>query len=383
MAFSPKARSWSRLRGFLLLSTLLTLPSGLAGQEEVVPILEGQVKAGPDPLPGAMVVLHQVSDEVSGEIDSIQAGPDGEFQLSLPRMPDHGVSSEIFFASVRHQGLLYFGAAITTPLQLDSLYLIQAYDTISVPTGGVRLPISARNLFLTKREEGWDATDFFQLRQEGEGTLYSPEEGTIWQYPLPEGIQDFEVGQADLSPDAVRFEGGNLTVYSPIPPGERFFLVRYQIPTEDFSVPMPGLTEHMEVLVRDPGPRAEFPPLLPSTPVELEPGNIFNRFEGDNLRDSELRARVLPNPFEFRAEWMGLILAAILGGVGVFAYRVRGPRRKEESPKDFPADSRSDLVRTIAELDEAFQRRENPEADVQAEYQARRKRLLDRLKSVS
>ncbi len=365
----------------MLAHSFLSAP-GLPAQEEVVPILRGQVKVGSGPLPGAMVVLHQVSDELSGEIDSIRAGSDGTFQLTLPRMPDHGVSSEIFFASVRHQSLLYFGSAIATPVQLDSLYLIQAYDTLTVPAGGVSLPIAARNLFLTKDEEGWEVADFFQIRHDGEGTLFSPSEGIIWEYPLPEGIREFEVGQGDLSPEAVQYESGNLTVYSPIPPGERFFLVRYRIPMEDFSLPMPGTTEHMEVLVRDPGPTAEFLPLTPSTPVELEPGNRFNRFEGDNLQDTQIRATLLPEPFQFRAEWLGLLFATLLGGLGVFAYRLRASPRSTEGPGP-KLETRSDLVHAIAHLDEAFSNSKDPSPEAKADYQAHRDRLLARLESLS
>jgi hypothetical protein len=345
--------------------------SSLWAQEEVNPVLRGEVKVGPAPLPGAMVVLHQVSDDFSGEIDSIRAQDDGAFQLTLPRLPGGGERSEVFFASVRYQGLLYFGQAINTPIQLDSLYLIQAYDTLSVPEGGAALPITARNLFLNKAEEGWEATDFFQIAQDRPGTLYSPSEGTTWEYPLPEGIQDFEVGQGDLAPEAVLLHDGLLSVYTPIPPGERFFLVRYKIPSDDFLVPMPGFTHRMEVFVRDSGPPATFSALTASTPVELEPGNVYNRFVGDSIQDSSIEASVVPEPFQFRAEWLGLLLAAILGGAGVFAYRRKGSRGTGE-PSGKGPETREGLIQAIARLDEGFQGVQDPSEETRSEYSARR-----------
>jgi hypothetical protein len=365
--------------GPLFLLTWIAVPSGLKAQEEVIPIIHGEVREGDAPLPGAMVVLHQVSNEMSGPIDSVRAAGDGTFQLRLPRVPDHGVRSDVYFASVRHLGLLYMGPAITSPVQLDSLYLIQAFDTLSVPPGGATLPISVRNLFLEKLEEGWQATDFLQLRQGGERTLYSPEEGVVWRYPLPPSAEEFEVGQADLAPDAVRFQAGDLALYAPIPPGERFLLVRYRIPVDEFIIPMPGTTERMEVLVRTPGPEAEFPPLAPSTPLELEPGNVFRRYAGNDLRDAEVLGRVRAAPFRFRAEWIGLLLAAVLGGAGVFAYRARGPKRGETAQGGAPP-RREDLVLAIARLDEAFQEGKDLTQEDSDEYLARRRALLDQLK---
>jgi len=354
----------------------------LGAQEEVIPIIHGEVREGDEPLPGATVVLHQVSSEMSGEIDSVRAGPDGTFRLRLPRVPAHGVRSDVYFASVRHLGLLYMGPYITSPTQLDSLYLIQVYDTLSVPPGGATLPVSVRNLFLDKMDEGWQATDFFQLRQDGERTLYSPEEGVVWRYPLPPTAQDFEVGQADLSPDAVRFQGGDLALYAPIPPGDRFFLFRYRIPIDDFTIPMPGRTEEMEVLVRTPGPNAEFPPLVPSTPLELEPGNVFKRYAASNLTDTQVEGRVLAGPFRFGAEWLGLVLAAILGGAGVFAYRNRRPF--EAGPAEpRPRSGRKALILAIAQLDEAFDEGEGLSQKDRAEYLTRRRTLMEQLKHLS
>lgn len=369
--------------GPLLGLLLFSGAQDLRGQEVVVPVIRGEVRSGEAPLPGIMVVLHQVSSEASGEIDSIQAGPDGTFQLTLPRMPDHAVDAEVFFASVRHGGLLYFGTAITNPAQLDSLYLIQAYDTLSVPPGGATLALSARNLFLDKVAEGWQATDFFQVRNDGDRTLFSPDEGIVWQYPLPESARDFEVGQADLAPDALRLQGGSLAVYAPIPPGERSFLVRYRIPQEDLTIPLPGSTDLMDVLVRRPGPEVEFPPLTPAAPVELEAGNVFSRFEGVNLEDSEVRGRVLSSSFHFRAEWLALILTALLGGMGVFAFRAGGSGRQRGPGSEVAEARRSDLILAVAELDEEFRRAGDGSPQARAHYMAERKRLLAQLKRFS
>ncbi len=324
------------------------------------------------------MVLHQVSAHASGEVDSVRVEPDGSFQILLPHVPDHAARTDIFFASVLYRGLYYFGSAITDAEQLDSLYTIQAFDTLSVPQGGADLPLTARNLFLERSGTGWEATDVFQLRHDGDRTLYSPEEGVVWGYPLTRSAREFRVGQADMAPDAIRFLEGRIELLAPLPPGERLLVVRYHIPEREFLLPMPGRTEHMEILVREPGPPAEFPPLQLAGPVELEPGHIFRRYAGEGFMDAEIQGQVAAEAWSFPAEWVGLVLAGILGAAGVYGYRRR--RSGVGQPAEKGESRRDQLVVAIASLDEEFSLREDPTPEVLEAYQAERAKLLDKLK---
>jgi len=330
---------------------------------------------------GGVVVLHQVSAESSGEIDSVRVDADGSFQIRLPFVPNHTSRPEIFFASAEFRGLLYFGPAVTEAVQLDSLYLIQAYDTLSVPPGGAQIPLLERNLFLEKTEDGWTATDVFRLRQDGDRTLYSPEEGIVWAYPLPNSATDFQVGQADMAPDAIRFEGGRIEVFSPLPPGERYLVIRYRISEHDFVLPLPGRTDRMEILVREPAPAAEFHPLSLSSPVELEPGNAFRRYAADSLLDSEVRSEIAPEPWSLPAEWLGLLMAGLLGAVGIFGYRRRG---RGVPPQGSPPGEtfRNQLLLAIATLDEDFQEKGDTSPEARTRYEAERQEILSKLKSL-
>ncbi len=367
----------------LLFPLCLLLPGELQAQQEVVPELRGEVKVGEDPLREGLVILHKVSEDFSGEIDSVGVDPDGSFVFRLPYVPDHARRAEVFFASVEYGGLLYFGPAITEAIHLDSLYLIQAYDTASVPQGGARIPLSFRNLFLEKVQAGWMATDVFQLRNDGDRTLYSPQEGVVWSYPLPESATEFQLGQSDMAPDVVRLEEGRMNVYSPLPPGERYLMVRYGIPEDGFVVPLPGQTDRMEVLVREPGPPAEFFPLLPTSPVELEPGNSFRRYAADDLTDTEIRAQVAPDPWAFPPEWIGILVATLLAAAGVVGFRLRGKARLADTASGKPGLDRSQVLMRIAGLDERFRTLEEPSSEARMEYQAARRKLLAQLKSLS
>jgi len=372
---------WVRL--LLLLACAVPRPSPAAAQEEVTPLLKGEVRVGNAPLTSGTVVLHQVSAEASGEIDSVRVASDGTFQLPLPHVPDHAARPEVFFASVEHRGLLYFGEAVTEAFQLDSLYRIQAYDTASVPEGGADLDVAARNLFLEPGPEGWMATDVFLLNHDGERTLYSPEEGVVWRYPLPTGIGDFEVGQGDMAPDAVRFQNQRMEVLAPIPPGERYLMVRYRIPGREFVLPLPGRTRRIEVLLREPAPAAEFPPLALAPPVEMEAGTAFRRYAGDDLENAEVRALFAPEPWSLPAEWLGLALAGFLGAAGFMAFRRRSRPGASATPSGSRVPSRDEILLAIATLDEGFQELSDPSEERRASYRAQREALLARLKRSS
>jgi hypothetical protein len=356
-------------------------PATRQAQEPGAPVLRGEVRIGDAYLSEGVVVLHQVSAHASGEIDSVRVDADGSFQMLLPHVPDHGTRAEIYFASVRHQGLYYFGPAITDAGQLDSLYTIQAFDTLSVPPGGADIPLTARNLFLERSDPGWEATDVFQLRQDGDRTLYSPEEGVIWSYPLPSSAQDFQVGEADLAPEAIRFSDGRIELFAPLPPGERFLVVRYRILEREFLLPMPGATDRMEILVREPGPPAEFPPLGPATPLELEPGAVFRRYAGEGFLDTDIQVQVAPEPWSFPAEWLGLLLAGLLGAAGVYGFRRR--KSGDQATREADSSRRNRLLMAIARIDEEFGGMENPTQEAVAAYRAERAKLLEQLKRQS
>ena len=135
----------------------------------------------------------------------------------------------------------------------------------------------------------------------------------------------------------------------------------------------------MEILVREPAATVEFYPLPPSSPVELDPGNVFRRYAADNLSDMEIVATLAPEPWSLPAEWLGLAVAALLGAAGIFGYRRRGEVIR---PEGVPSDegSREHFILGIAKLDEDFQGGEDHSARARARYEAERKRLLSKLK---
>jgi hypothetical protein len=374
-------------------------PHPVAGQVEAEPVLRGVVRVGdaePDVLPGGLadtpVILHRVGPDTAGEIDSARIAPDGSFSFLLPYVPDPGSRGrEIFFASLEHEGILYFGRAITTAVQLDSLYVIQAYDTVTVPTGGATLPVSVRYLVLEPATApegapldqggGWRVTDLVQVENPGDRTLTAADSGAVWSYPLPEEAERVQIGGGDVGPDATQIEEGRVVVYAPLPPGQRQLIVRYALESPELTVPLPGSTGSVELLVREPAPSLRVEGLDPDRPVQMETGSTYRRYVGTNLQEASVRIVEDEGAEEggWSPRWLAVLLGLLLAGVGLWAVLKHPPStRVPPAGRPDPAPSRSALLLEIARIDESLESGHLEDAE-ELELRQRRTALLERL----
>ena len=354
-----------------------------AAQEVARPQLEGRVSRSAGRAAPSEVVLHRVTPDGSGgEIDTVRADSDGHFQFDLPGVPDPGGRGEVYFASVEHQGVLYFGPAIHTAVQLDSLYPIEIYDTLAAPAGGADLTVEMRYLIVEPGAGQWSVTDLVQVRNDGLRTLVASDGGFVASLPLPSGAADFEAGATDTAPDEVLFSGGSALVVSPLPPGPRQFVVRYTVdPPLDLA--LPGLTHALEVLVLEPAPSLEVDGLVAMGRVEMEPGVSYRRFAGTQLLDAVVRLRPGEEPKDIPIEWLSVLLGLLLAGAGVWAVR-RSPRSQAEdlvgaavvTPRTV-RERRQRLLLYIARLDERLEA-ESTTPRERRELAGRREALLRR-----
>lgn len=326
---------------------------------------------------GGIVVLHRVAPDDAGEVDSVRVGPDGDFSIALPSVPDPGGRSEVYFASLRHQGVVYFGPPIAVAAQLDSLYRIQVHDTAAAPPGPASVPLAVRYLLVDPLPEGagegWRVTDLLQLRNEGGRTLVAAE-GPVWRYPLPAGAADVEVGTGDVAPGAVQADGDTVRVSMPLPPGERQVVLRYRVPALPLSIPAPGRTGQMEVLVREPAPSLDVTPLQAVESVEMEPGITYRRFAGVDLQDAVVRVAEGREPVELPVRTVMVVLGLVLAAAGLWGFlRPRaGPEAATPPRPVTPAERREALLLEIARLDERHDRGDLDESA----WRTRREELL-------
>ena len=385
---------WSSTRLATLMHALLLLvliPVGLAAQATEVPPLRGQALLGDTLLTSGTVVLHRVTSEDQGEIDSVAVAPDGSFSFTLPEAP-LGAADRFYFASLRHQGILYFGSPLSDVAQLDSIYRIQAYDTAMVAGGRAEIPIQARNLFFEPNGEEWRVTDIFQLRNDLGRTLVATEDGEVWSYPLLEGARNFSSGQDGFSLDGTSIRDGSVVVRAAIAPGERVFVFRYTVDEPFGEVPTPGLTEAFDLLIREPSPRVGTEGLNLMGRVEVEAGSTYRRYSGTSIGPGQVRVIEVDQRGDLPLPWITVVVALALAGVALWVTRgmrtpviaggASGPIPGNGSrPGARAAAGRQAVLLEVARLDEAFEAEAEPTPEQRAAYEARRAELLDNLRA--
>ena len=76
--------------------------------------LSGQAFLSDDVMTNGVAVLHHLIGGEQGGLDSVPIMEDGTFHFYLPNHPSSD-GRDIYFSSIRHQGVLYFGPPITEP----------------------------------------------------------------------------------------------------------------------------------------------------------------------------------------------------------------------------------------------------------------------------
>lgn len=338
------------------------------------PILAGQVLVGDSVLGAGTVVLHHVDAVAQGQIDSVRVAPDGSFVMRLPAMPG-GSPEEMYFASVQHAGVTYFGGAIMAPVDLDSLYVIQAYDTLIAPPEGVAVALEHRSLFFEPAGSEWAITDVFGLRNDGDRTFIPRPGGRVWSYPLPPGAREVSAEQ-EMSPDVISMIGQDIVFRAALPPGPRLFVLRYFVDSLNVTIPTPGEIEVLDVLVREPAPSIAIEGLVQEQSVQLEVGTTYRRFAGQEMSLPQIQITPVQETQPPPVEWIAVVLALVLLGGGLLAFRGRS------RPTPVPVGDgggRQALLVQIARLDEEYEREASPSEARTREYRRQRADLMNRL----
>jgi hypothetical protein len=380
-------RTPSLLRSLLPLALALHLLAGsAAAQQLVVAELRGQVLLDETPLAGARVVLHHVGALESGPVDSLLTARDGGFRFPLPNVPDPATDPEIWFASVFHGGVNYFSEPIQLAIQLDSAVIIRVFDSETAPPGGAALSVTARYTLIEQEGGQWFLTDLLHPRNATGRTLIAGPDGATWTYPLPEGASDLQLGGEQMAPSMAEIVDGNLRVSSPIQPGIQEIIVRYRVPEPFMTLSYPGVTDSVELMIREPAPVA-VEGLANGEPVEMEPGVRYRRFAGTGLLNAVVSLTEAVQPPELPMRWMTVGVALLLTLAGVVA--VLRPHASVVLPGQrvaatvfdagmSPFERRQLLLLEVARLDEARARGEAPDD----EWSNRRRTLLERAREL-
>ncbi|MEX1256073.1 MAG: hypothetical protein WEG36_00490 [Gemmatimonadota bacterium] len=377
-----------RRSALLLISGILLLgiPWAAQGQEEVQAVISGQLLWDSIPADTGTVVLHRVTPEEAGAVDSVTVGNEGRFTLTLPGVPVSG-SGETLFAASRFEGILYYGRIIEAPADLDSLYTIRTFNTEPAPPGGIAFPVRTRELWIEQGPMGWVVTDRFVLANPRSVT-YVPDGagGVVWRYPLPASLRTFRVIEAGPAAGEVRFEGGSLLTTNPVTPDGSYYWIQYELDSLSVEIPLPGEVETALLIARESTPPFTVEGLAGIAPEEIGLLSTDRVWFGQGLRDQVVRIRSGRETPQVMG-WLSVALALLLVLAGVWVVQ-RGGRGSSKGaaasgpgPAVAPARLRRDVLVEIARLDEEFRASAGKEKGGEGRYRRLREALLAELEA--
>ncbi|HUQ84544.1 MAG TPA: hypothetical protein VM076_25545 [Gemmatimonadaceae bacterium] len=334
-------------------------------------------KSGMVTVAGAWVTLHRVAPDSSGPVDSVRADANGRY--SMRYTPTGG--DAVYFASSMFGGVAYFTAPLPATDAAGDAGEITVFDTTSSPVA-----IQTRGRHLVVSASGVDGrrtlVEVFELSNDSTVTAIAGVRGrATWSAPLAPNATNFQVGQSDISGNAVQFRDGRVLVYASISPGIRQLAFSYSVPAEDFplTIPVSEPVGVFEVLLEDPGASASGGPLAEQQPVTLE-GRSFRRFLAQDMRSGSDVTITVGAPTAPRGNRYVYVLVAIAAAIMAVALAFTLTRRRgSRVVVREPAHDAAHLARDIAELDESFARNASPSDAERVAYQQRRQALKAQL----
>jgi hypothetical protein len=355
-----------------------------AAQGRVPFLLAGRVVrvAGSDsiPLAGQVVVAHHVTPDVQGAIDSVRSDAAGRFRIVVAR-PDTGGA---YMVSTKYRGIGYFGAPVADSERVTAGRLTLAvFDTSS---SGHSLFVAMRHLVVTTPEGGAmrRILDIVQVENPGTSTRVAADSaGATWRLRLAPGVTDFQLGESDISPAAVRLDGDVVVVSAPFPPGAKQVLLSYSAPAgaKALVVPIGQMTARLEVMIEGGGASASGAGLRAAEPMAIDT-RTFTRYTAEGV-DGGASVTLTFDAGGARGSYVWAIVlgaAVTLGAGAVVVLRRRGA---SSAPATAPRAGTPDaLVAQLAALDERFEGREaQTRPEEWARYASRRAELKERLRS--
>ena len=326
------------------------------------------------PVPGTRVVLHRVGADAQGPVDSTVSGGGGRFRFRFA-----ADSGAIYLLSARYGGIEYFSPPVAAEAgQPDTGLSVLVYDTSSTAAVG----LAARHVVIPRPEDGGarEILDLIVIRNDGHLARVAPDSlSASWSLPLPPGSDGLEVGESDVSSEAVTRRGDSLHLAAPIGPGEKQLSVQYHLPgaMKVVAVPMGDAGGTVNVLVEESGAVVTGPGLA-AADSQIALGRSFRRWTGDVPAAAQIRVQ-LPGPGGAPRWLLAVLVGAVALALGVAAVRLR---RRSPPPLGVPRPPAEALLHKVAALDASYAGRE---AEVPAPewsaYVAERARLKAELEA--
>jgi hypothetical protein len=327
------------------------------------------------PLARARVLLHQVGRNVQGPIDSLIADATGRFRFRF-----RADTSALYLLSARYGGIEYFSPPVhTNPARPDTSIALVAYDTSSTA------PIAVQARHLVVPRAGADGArpvlDLIVLRNDGIRARVAPDSThPSWSLTLPHGTGEMQLGESDLSPDAVIREGDTVKVLAPISPGQKQLTIEYAtVPLDGrIAFPVGATATPMNILVEERNVRVGG---LTLTDSQLIEGRSFRRYSGRVPAGGTVTLTVSADSRAASSRMLAALVGMVALVLAVAAFRVVRRPAPAAVAEGTGGDADSGrLLDAIAVLDARYEGRQ---ADLTPEewerYRAERSALKTRL----
>lgn len=356
--------------------------AGTPGVDGEVRTVEGHLLHGgsgtPKPVAGQYVVLHRISADSAGPLDSMRTAADGSYRF---RYRLEGTNS-MYIISSRYAGVAYF----TAPLRERDVRAPDG-DVLVYDTTSRRFPLTlkGRHFVVSPPDESGfrRVVDVFELSNDSARTLVAAGgSDATWSVRIPDGVRDPQPGGGDLPPDAFRFVGNVASIDVPFPPGPRQLVLTYAVPVgQALTVPVDAATATLEVLVEGAGVEASGASLASADPVSLQ-GRTFQRYLGGPVpAGASFTLQVGDDGTGGVGDKVVLlILAAAALGAGIFFGRrvASGGEPTAAAPATAVGEAEA-IARAIVALDVTYRHPSRQDDLSQAAYHQRRTALRDRL----
>ncbi len=203
------------------------------------------------PLANVWVVLHRVTREQGGPIDSVRSDAHGRYRMLLRNADSAGA----YVVSAWYDSLAYF----SLPLNVLGRPATHVEDivTFSTTTKGPPIRLARRlGTVAAAREDGTrEVLEILELENTGQTTRVTKDTlEPTWAGRVPARVGQFRGGQGDISPDAMQFRHDSVIVLGPIPPGPvKQLSYGYSLPvgTRALVIPIDQPTVELNLLVED------------------------------------------------------------------------------------------------------------------------------------
>lgn len=204
------------------------------------------------PVRGQVVVLHAMTRAGGGPVDSTRTDAAGRYAFRVA----HVDSTAPYVVSALYAGIAHFSEPIFLTGRLTADFgALTVYDTSS---SGPPIRMALRYLSVgSTREDGThEVLEAIELRNPGGKTRVAPESGEtpVWQGALPAGVVQWQVGESDVSADAVTQRGDTVAVFAPLSPGgTKQLAFAYVTPStmRELRLPLDQPVDELLLLVED------------------------------------------------------------------------------------------------------------------------------------